>query len=90
MRRRLSARTARRCMADPRRTRDRTARLLGDAQAFLHDHPAWNGLALFGALILPIVAILLFTPRLGVLAIPEVLVFAGMAGWLCSEQRAPD
>jgi len=31
-----------------------------------------------GALILPIIAILLFTPRLGVLAIPEVVVFAGM------------
>jgi len=27
---------------------------------------------------------------LGVLAIPEVLVFAGMAGWRCSEQRASE
>ncbi len=87
MRRRLSARTARRCMPDPRRT---ATQLLGDAQAFLGNHPGWNGLALCGALILPIVAILLFTPRLGVLAIPEVLVFAGMAGWLCSERRASD
>jgi len=41
-------------------------------------------------LLLPIIAILLFTPRLGVLAIPEVLVLAGMAGWLCSEQRVSE
>jgi len=90
MRRRLSARTARRCMADPRRTRYRSVRLLGDAQALLRNHPGWTGLVVCGALILPIIAILLFTPRLGVLAIPEVLVFAGMAGWLCSEQRASE
>jgi len=90
MRRRLSAQTARRCMADPRRTRYRSVRLLGDAQALLRNHPGWTGLVVCGALILPIIAILLLTPRLGVLAIPEVLVFAGMAGWLCSERRASD
>jgi hypothetical protein len=33
----------------------------------------------------PCPAILLFTPRLGVLAIPELFAFAGTAGWLCSD-----
>lgn len=51
----------------------------------LRDHPDWNGPAVCIALVLPIVAILLFTPRLGVLAIPELFVFAGMAGWHCSD-----
>ncbi len=77
-------------MPDPRRTDSRPARPLREARGFLRDHPGWNGLALCGALLLPIIAILLFTPRFGVLAIPEVLVFAGMAGWLCCERRAPD
>jgi len=90
MRRRLSARTARRCMPDPGHRHAQLARLLSDTHAFLGDHPGWIGLAVCGALILPIIAILLFTPRLGVLAIPEVLVFAGMAGWLCSEQRVSE
>ncbi|MDQ6834433.1 MAG: hypothetical protein M3008_13635 [Chloroflexota bacterium] len=83
----MSAWTAPRYMPDPRRTLHRSARLLGDAQGFLDDHPRWNGFAQCGVLVLPIVAILLFTPRLRVLAIPEVLVFAGMAGWLCSGRR---
>ena len=56
----------------------------------LRDHPGWTGLAVCMALILPIVVILLFTPRLGVLAIPEVLVFAGVAGWLCSGRRSQE
>jgi len=30
----------------------------------LRDHPGWTGLAVCGTLILPIIAILLFTPRL--------------------------